>query len=363
MIVASRCSFLACLLACGLTACAGVPPLPGGNSVHSRVPVTDIVNEISCELSSVGDILAGGRYFASVLLTLQVDDSADFTPSLSAINPLTGSSTFAASLTGDLGGQRQRTFTTTYTIDAVQLVKDRRDLQCSADGHFKPGWKPYSLAGDLGLKEIVYDGIWAKDLKGGIIQAPSKAEDKAAPTFGSKVQFIVTETLVGAGPLWTIKHFKGPSGQNGLINGKRLDTDSILITFAPQFQPKPGVKSDTDRIIEAIEKSAAARRQTLQALETKRRQDAAAESARQARAHLFNVNPLTLQADRQAREAETEAETSLQQQADDLDAKIVGYQAALAAAPAPEAASSSAAIAASRELLTNMLLQNLGTLH
>lgn len=369
------CMSLAGVAVCGLTACAGVPELPEREVGQSRATVTDIIDHISCELLHSDQGLANDHYFVTVLLTLQVDDFADFTPSLSAINPLAGSSTFVASFSGDFGGSRQRTFTTTYTIDAFNLLNGTdKKLKASngadkkicpdKDAPYRPPKKLYNLSGDLSLAEIVRDGLEAKTRGGGIIDKPTTADGKTAPAFGSKVQFIITQSMTGAGPVWTIRHFKGPGSQNGIVSGKRLDTDSLLIGFAPQYQPTAATPSDVEKAAAAIQADIVKWQQTLSALNDQKQRSEARETQRKQRSRLYTFNLQAQQSDEAARASDLAAADALQNQLNVLQSKLDLDRAnQVAAERATSPSSPDAAIAAAHEQITNMLLQGLGALH
>lgn len=228
-----------------LSGCAGVPQLyrPAKDKPATTVApkVDHIVDEISCELSKLSRVqLQRQPYIITVLLTLQVDDEINLTPSLSFIEPLaaTGTSRTLSENLG-LGGARQRSFTSTFYFDSSKLAdmpecKDRIR-------------KLYRLDGDLGLAEIARDGmgIGAKQAALKIGDAPNP------PTFASQVKFVVTRSVGALGPTWTLTSFKGPGGANGLLNGKALTTDSVSIAFAPK--PKPQPTSAEERAVKALQ--------------------------------------------------------------------------------------------------------------
>ena len=236
-------------LAIPLLASCGVPRLYAPPKLEARVDpaklpsaktmapkVADIVDEIACELGAAGvNQLHNTPYSVLVFLTLEVDDNLDLTPSVSLINPLAVTGEVETNtLSADLGGARKRTFTTSYYLDTTKLP-----TVCASNRNEK---KLYKLSGSLDLFEIARDGAGVLDK--GSIQKPQ--DPKLVSTFGSTVQFTITRQLSSLGPLWTLKRFKGPSGSNGLINGKRLSVDSVVFTFTPRPVPPP-----TARQIEA----------------------------------------------------------------------------------------------------------------
>lgn len=226
-----------------LAGCAGVPDLGLARRAPGNVynyKVTDIVDHLSCELHAAmkdHQELADNSYRISVLLTLKVDDNLDLTPSLTLMNPMQNEKySFSGLIAADLGGARQRTFTTNYTLEAERL-KDAPWCDVGKDVTKKA---MYRLDGNLGLSEIIREGLKVteepKEDRG--VHLPTSPDDKAAPSFGSYVQFAVTRQLGGLGPLWTVRRLKGPSGGSGLLNGKRLTTDSLAIAFAAPAPPR-----------------------------------------------------------------------------------------------------------------------------
>ena len=62
-----------------------------------------------------------------------------------------------------------------------------------------------NLAGNLGVKDFV---AMAET-------SPGLAEDRKSPNsvFGGSVQFLVTKSVSGLGPTWSLVHFKGPTDE------------------------------------------------------------------------------------------------------------------------------------------------------
>lgn len=266
-----------------------VPGLTLDGKYNSSPTVESIVNQVSCELKAAdarsGGRLAADNYLILVQMTLQVDDTAGFAPSLSYINPLTESRSFTGTLGADLNGQRRRTYTTTYSIEASAMANAPPPVCPAPDA--PPAERLYSLRGDLGINEIVEDGLRSKSLGGGIIAGPRTETDKAMPTFGSQVQFVITRAITAFGPVWSLHHFKGPSAGNGLLNGKQVYTDSVILTFTPQYR-KPGASQAT---VDARARAAELKSRASQ-LETDLK---AARSAAQARARAPRARPDELQ--------------------------------------------------------------------
>ena len=213
-----RRSVVAAVLACStLGGCSTVPRLvldPRRFNRSRGLPTSSITSLArSPDLQDLST-LKSGKYLATVLLTLQVDDTIDFTPSLAETQLIPKPATLqvVTTLSGDIGGARRRTFTSSYSIDLTQLGSSANCRAASEE-------KLYDLRGDLGLSEIIADGLASQNdglVPGGsdsaIITAPKSATDKSGPSFGSTVQFIVTNSMTAFGPVWTLKYFKGPGG-------------------------------------------------------------------------------------------------------------------------------------------------------
>jgi hypothetical protein len=68
------------------------------------------------------------------------------------------------------------------------------------------------------------------------------ADDPKKSPFGGSVQFIVTKSASGVGPVWSLVYFKGPGG----VNLSRINTDKLTFAFAKgPNQGKPLVASNT----------------------------------------------------------------------------------------------------------------------
>jgi hypothetical protein len=377
-VIQMRAQCITVSLCAALAGCAGVPDLYP-DSKPSAPRVNDIARQISCELYSGTSIspLADGKYFVTVLLTLQVDDNVDFTPSLGFISPLSGAmENVTTTVSGDLGGARRRTFTATYTLDATAL-KDHGAQWC---GKFQAANKTYKLDGTLGLNEVVEDGL-------GIINparpalhvpSPSTPADKSAPSFGSYIQFIITRSMTGLGPVWTVKRFKGPGGSTGLFNAKRLDTDSVLITFAPQYTstgPTPKQVAAAAQVQQAQTAANAAAASRTQAEAASKRATADAQSAR-ARATAGGGpqrHALTAALKQQLAQAADQAELAARTVDLQLHSAQITEQSSLATlagahaaqrtadeeAAADQAQAPAAAVNAAQSLQQTMILQNL----
>jgi hypothetical protein len=143
-------------------------------------------------------------------LTLQVDDNVGLTPTLSFFDP-SASFTFGAS--GTLRGARQRIYSESLDLDVASL-KRRNCAQLPA---------AFDLSGSLGIVDAV-------DLGLGSIGNDDQAKFAKDKAFGQTIQFAVTKNVSGVGPTWTLTHFVGPGG---LFGAERVDTNQLVISFAP----------------------------------------------------------------------------------------------------------------------------------
>jgi hypothetical protein len=251
------------MLAICIAGCAGAPGLPlstshgGANGKSEALTVTDVVDEIVCEIGASPGLASDPKppnrqWIATAILTIQIDDTIGLTPSLNFIQPYaTAATSYMTTVSGEYSGQRQRTFTTTFTIDVGKLqayyVKYKDQGLCSEPRHGR-----VRLEGNLKIAEIVNSGVNLtrstltdekgapfdnKDFIVGTLQLDPDVDPgaKLLPSFGSTIQFIIKHSLSSLGPLWTLKRFKGPSGSSGLVNAGYTDTDKLIITFAPVY--------------------------------------------------------------------------------------------------------------------------------
>ncbi len=322
-------------------------PTPADPKRDLAPKVQHIIDEISCELADVHKYQLGGKsYLITVLLTLQVDDNLDVTPSVSLVRSLLGGTeSETTTLSADVGGGRRRTFTTTYYLESDKLPDG-----CKPTG----GDRLLRLDGNLGLFEVARDGAGVIAQGPAVHQIKPGKDDKAVSTFGSLIQFTVTRGVTGLGPVWTLKRFKGPSGQNGLVNGKRLNTDSVALTFAPVATAAETAKANAD-VAGAVAVKDEKHRNTVAA---------AAERDRQQRARdlILRLNPTGKRQPGKMSfdDADAFAKAADAQLAAAAEAEAEADAAVRAAVARREALSDTAtATYAGQTLLNTILLQNL----
>jgi hypothetical protein len=355
-------------------------PAPGVSARKSAITVGDIRDHIYCELKAAG---VPNNQFITVALTLQVDDGLDVTPSLAYTQLLHAPRvSVVTALSGDLGGARKRTFTATYTINSTEM---NAAPSAPRDDGANCGLREQvlDLRGDLGIKEIVADGRLTTERQAspnhdspGLIVEPDGA-GKSGPTYASQIQFVLTRAIGSFGPVWTLHHWKGGGAdKTGLFSGKRVDTDSVILTFAPRAG---GAKANPALAKATLDAKAKAEAQAQVAAAARAQADGLATKS-----HQFDaLVPFTLpgqkshgprgEVERRAEAARAETARA-QEAADTAEAAARSLEAAAEAAARAEAedraraaganaAADAAAIGASRQQLTNILLQNLVVSH
>lgn len=197
--------------------------------------VQDLLDKLECEdqfaagNKTIGADFDSQHYFAAVNLTLEVTNNQGVNPSLNYITPYRSVGTgLTQSLGFQLTATQHRTFNLAYTID---LSKPSDEQGCAA--------QKVKLQGTLGLKGIVEAGLAYSKQSGhrwplfAAAMERTKPSAAVAPIFGATIDFTVVKGIGGAGPTWTVKHFKGPNGGNpGLINLSRTEKNTLVVSFA-----------------------------------------------------------------------------------------------------------------------------------
>jgi len=99
------------------------------------------------------------HFVASILLTLDVADTEGFFPFLSFIQPLTSSFNRTFGVGGQVSGSQERNMTFAYSVDMANVSRGCRPELDSAS--------EVGLSGDLGLADIVIDGLEGLDTSQG----------------------------------------------------------------------------------------------------------------------------------------------------------------------------------------------------
>jgi hypothetical protein len=233
-----RKSHLTAAMLCAFTLC-GCSNVPnphyfdgtgGDNDAKGPPTVKSLFAHIECEVQQAAQsqkLLAqrgneNAVYVANVVLTLDVADSGNVSPTLSYLLPW-GSTGFSLTGAPNYKLTRQRTFSLEYTLDVNKLV-----AAAAGNGTKCNDVEIDGLAGDLGIEAIVKNGIAASGIAAFTI--PGKEKKSKLPNFSSTVKFAVVKSI-DAGPNWTLVHFKGPGEK--LLGLNRTNTDTLSITFAP----------------------------------------------------------------------------------------------------------------------------------
>jgi hypothetical protein len=219
---AMRCSigFLGIVVALG--GCANVPEL---DLPHKGVTVHHILNRIKCELIQARNEhpeLKNNHWSALGALTVQVDDEGSVAANNTFMSPLAAAGTsFAFAVGGGITADRQRIYSENFSIDIAGLKEHPK----TCDVHYGN-----PLLGDLGIDETIAIGL--RSLKrGGPVDYNDPSPSASGAAFGESIQFVLTATLSGVGPTWTLVRFTGPTGS--LAGAFRKDTNMLLISFAP----------------------------------------------------------------------------------------------------------------------------------
>jgi hypothetical protein len=267
--------------------CTNLPTphyMTDGEGEKPAFTVADLTRHVRCEIQRSPRLaeLSLNGYVAQVTMTLKVDDNGGITPNMGFLDPGVN---FTHLIDANFNLDRQQIFTTAYSLDTGELVKDITERNkpagtntCTGDG----AQGKFNLTGDLGIDRIIDTGLPnSVERNFNIMTAPEKPDDgknvdvkvivdptkppsqapnvevhvdgkqvvppgppqpvpanpiHSFPTFGSTVQFTLVKTF-DTGPTWKLTGFTGPSGSKGLFNGGRTNTDTIVVAFAPP--PKP----------------------------------------------------------------------------------------------------------------------------
>jgi hypothetical protein len=213
---------VALLVAASLCGCVGVAPL----NVDGPT-VAQIVDEVQCEILDASRLhprLKKENWAAAVDLSLQVDDNAGLTPTVSFISPLvTEGTSFAFGASATLRATRQHIYAESLDIP-INAIKARR---CPTQV------ETFGLTGTLGIVETVEMGL-------GSIGHDDVAKFKSDKAFGKTIQFVVTKNLNAVGPTWTLTRFVGPGGLAGAGGSTHINSSyrSLLVPRRKGAQPR-----------------------------------------------------------------------------------------------------------------------------
>jgi hypothetical protein len=218
-------------VATALGGCSNIPPL----GIEGPPTIRQIVDEIECEVAEAADKYPRLRredWAVAVDLTLQVEETAGLTPTVSFIQPFaTAGTSFAFGASAALKGERKRIYEELLDLKINQI----RNPRCLA----RTGY--FDLTGNLGIVEAADLGLGSANLP-----LPQFHHDKA---FGQTIHFELTRNVSGVGPTWTLTHFTGPGG---FFGAERVDTHELIISFSPgAVVTKKGTVARPDAIVRA----------------------------------------------------------------------------------------------------------------
>jgi hypothetical protein len=219
-------------LAAALCSSCAVPHYDVPTDNVGQPTVQTVVERIQCELRDMvrddkgdADVTSFHRLFllaydydVEASLSLEVNDTGGLLPTLAYMNPITAATSFAFGVNGTLSESRDHNFTENmqFSIRSIYL-----DWKTGVNPHDCP--RPdTNLAGTLGIKDIVAMAALTSNLD-------QKITLSNKGVFGGSMQFLVTKNLSGAGPTWSLVHFKGPGT---LAQLSEVNTDKLTLAFA-----------------------------------------------------------------------------------------------------------------------------------
>jgi len=213
--------------------CGGcaVPHYDVPYSTTGQPTARTIVARIECELREMvrndrpddpttwhRDFLLNHDYEVEVALSVEVNNTGGLAPTMSYMNPITATTSYAFGGTATLSESRDHNFTENLQFSIRDIYNDWRT---GADPHECP-LADTELAGMLGISDFVAMSSVSPNLDQ-TMNLTSKG------VFGGSIQFLVTKSLGTLGPTWTLIHFKGPGG---LASLSQVNTDKITLAFA-----------------------------------------------------------------------------------------------------------------------------------
>jgi hypothetical protein len=214
----------------GGTLCGGcaVPLYDVRYDVAGQPTVKSIVERVQCEIRDMvrddrpedpatfhRKFLLNGDYDVQVSLSLEVNDTGGLSPSLTYMTPLSAVNSFMFGASGTFSESRDHNFTENIQLSVRSIYVD---WKTGADPHDCP-LVDTNLSGTLGIKDFVAMAALSEGLD----------QTKGQNPFGGSVQFLVTKSVTGAGPTWTLVNFTGPGP---LAAFSEVNTDKITFAFA-----------------------------------------------------------------------------------------------------------------------------------
>jgi hypothetical protein len=224
--------------------CAAIPSQFDVPYSNSGVPLANsIVQRVRCELAELvrDDIkpeynrratLMEYDYHASMLLSLDANETGSLTPSLSF--PY---SVISLNITPSIKSSRQDqiNYNLKYSMRDIydQWKRDPASFLCPDPNT--------NLSGNLGIREKVSSALNLDDL------AYTTEAQPTGGIFSGIINFTATKSIDQAGPTWTLTHFTGPGP---LMSASRVNTNTLTFGFAGGVNAnKPYTKSVRSRAV------------------------------------------------------------------------------------------------------------------
>ncbi|WP_289016290.1 hypothetical protein [uncultured Methylobacterium sp.] len=205
--------------------------VPLANSVVQRIrcELAELVQDEALPLYNRRATLLEYDYYASMLLSLDANDTGSLTPSLTF--PHSGFS-FNVTPSLKLSRQDQINYSLRYSMREIydQWKQDKRRFACPDPDT--------NLAGNLGIREKVSSALNLSDLAYTTSAKPSEG------VFSGIINFTATKSINQIGPTWTLTHFSGPGA---FISASEVNTDKLSFGFAggtnanKPFKRLPGI--------------------------------------------------------------------------------------------------------------------------
>lgn len=251
------------LMAFGLLSGCGtrVPDMaPSGYAQDDTITENDIIKHVQCEIATGAEKAIAmwadqnvpvdwlKTWQAKVNLKLVVDDTGNFNPGVSIIDPMRnvistfptgGNVTSAQNFTLGLGLQTSTQATRTETIaftyllgDLMAHVKENRggkEAVGQYSGEDCVGYGRVPILGTLKIDDFI---IAKAGLAAGGDPIPNNGKVSPFTVFSDEVQFIVTVSG-NVNPVWKLVHVSANVGNSPLFNASRKRTQTVTITMGP----------------------------------------------------------------------------------------------------------------------------------
>lgn len=205
-----------------LAGCTAVPEFSAQPSAaNGALSFEDLISHIECELASATKegAFGGNSYAASISLSAEVTSTSGISPSLTYINPLSGTTERSLGLNGQYSRSNHKNLTKNFSIFINRERADAVAEACKAS-------EGRGIGGDLGLAEIFKQGANEHFL------FRRESDPKVQNNFVVTIDFTITKGASG-GPSWNLVHFKGPSDSSGgLINWTNVAKDTLILSFS-----------------------------------------------------------------------------------------------------------------------------------